>query len=135
MSGVMGSTSVSLTLSVDNELDINKLAEELAEIYRGKGFTVNVIKFKSDSCSIVFDKGVGGINNLLGLGLGIKANLTLRNGMLMVSYSDADWTGKIVGILVGWFLCLVPFITAIIGAFKQMGLPKEINNNITMLSH
>lgn len=124
-----------LVLNVDENLDINNLAEELADLYRGKGFSVNVINMKNGACSLVFDKGTGGINMLLGLGLGIKATMTVKNGMLNVAYSDGDWTGKIIGLVAGWFLCLVPAITAVIGCFKQMSLPKDINNDITMLAN
>ncbi len=123
-----------LMLNVDDNFDVNNLAEQLADTYRGKGFTVNVLKMKNGACSLVLDKGVGGINMLLGLGLGVKVTLTAKNGMLNVNYSDADWTGKIIGLAVGWFLCLIPFITAIIGSFKQLNLTKEISNDITMLA-
>lgn len=122
-----------LVLNVDKELDVNHLAEELAETYRGQGFTVTVLKLKDDSCSLVFDKATGGINNLLGMGLGIKATMILKNGILNVTYSDADWTGKIIGLTAGWFVCLIPGITAAIGALKQMKLPQEISTNITAL--
>ncbi len=122
-----------LMINVDEDLDLGNLAEEIADTYRGKGFTVTVAKLKNGACTLVFDKGTGGINMLLGMGIGIKATMTAKNGMLNVNYSDAEWTGKIIGLIAGWFLCMVPFVTAIIGSVKQMGIAKEINNDITML--
>lgn len=71
---------------------------------------------------------------LLGMGLGIKATISIKGNLLTVIYSDAEWTGKIIGLAVGWFICLVPFITAIIGSVNQNNLPKQINNDITMLA-
>lgn len=122
-----------LMLNVAENFDVNAMAQQLADMYRAQGFTVNVANM-NNSVIMEFDKGVGGINMLLGMDLGIKATMTVNNGTLMVNYSDAAWTGKIVGLVVGWFLCLVPFITAIIGSVKQSEFPKEISSNITMLS-
>ncbi len=121
-----------LMINVAEDTQVEKIAEDLAEMYRAKGFTVMVAKMKN-AVSVTFDKGTGGINMLLGMGLGIKANITVNNGTLMVSYSDGDWTGKIIGCVVGWFLCMVPLVTAIIGSLNQSKLPKEINNDIMML--
>lgn len=121
-----------LMMNVSENFDLNVLAQSLAETYRAKGFTVNVANI-NNSVIIDFDKGVGGINMLLGMDLGIKATLTVNNNTLMVNYSEAAWTGKIIGLCIGWVVCLVPFITAIVGAIKQSKFPKEISNDITML--
>ena len=75
----------------------------------------------------------GGANYLFGLGQGITATLTVQKQTLMVTYSDAEWTGKIIGIAVGWFLCLIPFITGIIGAVRQSKLPDTITADIQCL--
>ncbi len=124
-----------LMINVDESLSITELAEQLAGIYRNKGFSVVVTNLKNGASTLVFDKGVGGINLLLGMGLGITATMTRNNGMLAVIYSDAEWMGKVIGLGVGWFLCLVPFLTAIVGSVKQLGLAKEINKDITMLAN
>ncbi len=123
------------TLMVDapENFDLEKFSAELSETYQAKGFTVQVMKMKN-GVRLKFDKKTGGINMLLGLGLGVTATCTLqRNGNLIVNYSDADWTGKIVGLIVGWFLCFIPVITAIIGCLKQSSLTKDIDNDIIML--
>lgn len=124
-----------LMLNVSEGFDLQKMAEDLKDMYQAKGFTVQVMKMKN-SVRIKFDKKTGGINMLLGLGLGVTATCTVQNGEnLIVNYSDADWTGKIVGLAVGWFLCMVPFITAIFGCVKQSSLTKEIDNDIMSLTN
>lgn len=122
----------SLMVNVPENFNLDAMTQQLAEMYRAKGFTVNVANL-NNSTMIEFDKGVGGINMLLGLDLGIKATFSVNNNTLMVNYSNTAWTGKIIGICIGWFVCLVPFITAIVGAVKQSKFPKEISNDITML--
>ncbi len=121
-----------LMLNVSAETDLNLVAERLAETYRMKGFQVSVANL-NNSVMLTFDKGTGGINTVLGMGLGIKVTLSLKDNVLMVNYSEAEWTSKIIGIAVGWFLCLIPFITGIVGAMNQSKLPKEISNDITMI--
>lgn len=119
-------------LNVKPEFDMDAFANKLADTYRAKGFTVNVVD-TNGSCVITFDKGTGGINTLLGMGLGIKANCMLTNGTLSINFSDAEWTGKIIACAVGWFLCFVPFFTGIYGIVNQSGLPKQIANDATMI--
>lgn len=119
--------------NVKPDFDMDLFANRLADTYRAKGFTVNVANMNG-SCIITFDKGTGGINTLLGMGKGIKATCMLMNDTLNISFSDADWTGKIIACIVGWFLCLVPLITGIIGIVGQIGLPKEISNDATMIA-
>lgn len=119
-------------INVPPNFNLHMFAGQLAEKYRMDGFTVTVADF-NNSVVITFDKNTGGINMLLGLGEGIKATCMVANGVLSINFSDGDWTGKIIGLVVGWFICLVPFITAIIGCVKQSQLPKNIGNDAMML--
>ncbi|MBQ7385393.1 MAG: hypothetical protein IJW04_02675 [Ruminococcus sp.] len=119
--------------NVNPTFDMEVFAAKLADTYRVKGYDVNVANMNG-MCTIAFDKGTGGINMLLGLGEGIKATITKMNDTLMINYSDAEWTGKIIGCVVGWFLCMIPMITAIIGIVKQTSLPKKISNDATMIA-
>ena len=56
------------------------------------------------------------------------------NNTVIISFSDAEWLGKIVGLVVGWFLCMVPFITAIIGTIQQLSLPKAIGDEAILIA-
>ena len=119
-------------INVAPDFNIHAFAAQLAEKYRMEGFNVTVADFNGAQV-ITFDKNTGGINMLLGLGQGIKATCMYQNGVLSINFSDGDWTGKIIGLVVGWFLCLIPFITAIVGCFKQVQLPKDIGNDAMLI--
>lgn len=67
-----------------------------------------------------------GFKNFLGLGLEVKVNLTVMNGTQLSMNAESEWTNKIIAIVVGWFLCLVPFITGIVGAINQSSLPDKV---------
>ena len=123
----------STMFNVADTFDTEMFAEKLADTYRAKGYNVNVVKMNG-IYSLTLDKGIGGINMLFGMGLGIKANITRNNDTVSISYSDAEWTSKIIGLVVGWFFCLIPFITAIIGSVQQLSLPKSISKDAQMIA-
>lgn len=123
-----------LTINVPGNFDLNILASRLRDSFQAQGFAVSVAMFSPNSAKVTFDKNCGGLNMVMGMGLGITANMTLNGNLLCVNYSDGDWIGKIIGIAVGWILCFVPFITAIIGSINQSGFPKKINTEITMIA-
>ncbi len=119
--------------NVGANFDMSDFSEKLADMYRAKGYTVNVA-YMNGTSMLTFDKNTGGINMLLGMGEGIKATCMLSNNTLSINFSDGDWIGKIVGCVVGWFLCFVPVITAVMGIVKQTKLPKSISTDATMLA-
>lgn len=123
----------SVFFNVPPDFNLQMFAGQLAEKYRMEGFNVTVADF-NNSVVLTFDKDTGGINMLLGLGQGIKATCMVVNGALSISFSDGDWTGKIIGLCVGWFVCFIPFITAIVGCVKQTQLPKKIGNDAMMIA-
>lgn len=124
--------SKSFMVNISESFDVNAMAEELTERYQAKGFQVRKVKMKN-GVRLVFGKGCGGINMLLGLGVGITATCAVHGkegDTLSVTFSDGDWTGKIVGFIAGWFLCFIPVITAIVGCIRQSSFPSEIENDI-----
>ena len=119
--------------NVRPDFNMEVFSQRLAEMYRAKGYTVNVAMM--NGCSIItFDKGTGGINVLLGMGEGIKATCTRMGDAVNIGFSDAEWTGKIVGLAIGWLMCFIPFITALIGAAKQLSLPTSIGNDAVLIA-
>lgn len=113
-------------------LDIQDLVGRITQMYQAKGFAVMAMPVGAGA-SIDFRKDDSGIKKYIGLALGIKANIMPQDGNLIVNFTDAEWTGKIVGLAVGWVFCLIPFITAIVGCVNQSGLPQSIGNDIRML--
>lgn len=121
------------TMSVDENFDVEELANNLAESYQGKGYTARVIKMKN-STRVTIEKGNGGLNKITGLGEGITVNLIKqKNEVLAVSFCDEEWTSKIVGGAIGLFVCWILCGTAIVGALRQSSLSKNIENDIYML--
>lgn len=119
--------------NVAPDFNLQMFARQLAEKYRMEGFTVTVAEFNNVAV-LTFDKETGGINMLFGLGLGIKATCTVLNGVLTIVFSDAEWTGKIIGLCVGAYVCFIPLITAIVGCVKQSQLPKNIGNDAVIIA-
>ena len=108
-----------LMLNIPPNFDLNQMTTRVKDQFMSQGFSVSAAMVSKNSSRIVLDKGCGGINMLLGMGQGITATCTINGNCLYVNYSDGDWTGKIIGLAVGWLLCLIPFITAIIGCCTQ----------------
>ena len=114
--------------------NLQETVAKITQMYQAKGFTVNAIPLEAGA-SIDFRKDDSGIKKYVGLALGIKANIIVQGGNVIVNYTDAEWTGKIIGLAVGWIFCLVPFICAIIGCVNQSGFPKSIGNDIQMVAN
>lgn len=119
-------------LNVNPDFEMGKFVNQLANIYQSKGYTVDVAAIGANPV-ITISKGVGGINTILGLGQSIRVNCVLNGNSLNVSYSDAEWTSKIIGLAIGWIVCFIPLITAIVGAIGQYQLPDNISNDIRLI--
>lgn len=119
-------------LNVSPEFNMEAFSEQLANLYRARGYVVTVANMNGNAI-ISFEKNIGGINTVIGLGEGVKANCMVNNGVLNITFTDAEWTSKIIGAVIGWFLCLIPLITAIIGVVRQTSLPKNIENDVRMM--
>lgn len=123
----------SLIINVNPSFDLDVFTEQLANLYRSKGY--NVVPASTPmGTTLLVEKGIGGINTVLGLGESVRVNCAYNNGVLTVNYTDAEWTSKIIGAVVGWFVCLIPLITAVVGAFHQIQLPKNISSDATTIA-
>jgi hypothetical protein len=115
------------------DFDMSALVQSIKQTYQAKGFTVSAMKI-GNGISIKFSKNADGITKFIGMAQEVTANLTLTDGnTLYVNFTDAEWTGKIVGFIIGWFLCFIPIIFAVMGCIKQIELPKQISTDIQML--
>ena len=113
--------------------NMDEMIQQITQMYQAKGFTVMVMSMGTGA-SIDFRKNDGGITKYIGLALGVKANIMVQNGNMIINFSDAEWTGKIVALVVGWVFCLIPFITGLIGSLQQLELPTSIGNDIQLIA-
>ncbi len=120
-------------VNISEGFDIDRFAEEVVRQYQAKGFKVTALKM-GETVKLTFDKGLGGINTVLGLGVGISANCMVNGNTLNVNFTEAEWTSKIIGCVLGWFVCLIPFITGIIGVTRQLQVPKDLTNDMQMIA-
>lgn len=121
--------------NVPEGFDLADFADQVAAKYQMQGFTANVIKMKK-SVKLKLSKNCGGINTITGMGQAITADMTLsgkESDTLTVSFSDGDWTSKIIACSVGWVLCLIPGILGIVGIVHQLNLPKELESDMQMM--
>ena len=122
-------------VAIRPDFNMNDLVNRLTQLYRQKGFEVTPMQI-GNGISIQLSKDNSGIKKFVGLALGVTVNITVNESAnaLYLTFTDAEWTGKIVGLAVGWFLCLIPFCIAIYGCVKQSEFPNEITNDIRMLT-
>ncbi len=120
-------------ISVNPDFKLNDMVEKLIQTYQGKGFSV-VANSVGNGVVIDFRKDDDGIKKYVGLAQGINANITPNNNTLTINFTDAEWAGKIVGFIIGWFLCWIPWIPVAIGGYNQMQLPTKIVNDIQMIA-
>ena len=122
-----------LMLPVNPNFNLPAFVQQLSDTYRSKGYTTNIMDM-GGNFSIVIEKDTTGIQNLLGLSEHICVNCIFNGNTLNLNYTDEQWTGKIIALAVGWFVCCVPFITGIIGCVRQYSLPTNINNDAKMIA-
>ncbi len=121
--------SVNKLLPIGPGADLATIVNGTCQNLQTQGFNVVPAMMGPGSAMITVQKNRDGFQNFLGLGIECRATLTLNGSSLNVNI-DSEWTNKIVAIVVGWFLCLVPFITGIIGCVNQSGLPGKIETAI-----
>lgn len=118
-------------IQVDENFDLAALVEKLKQTYQAKGFNVSALK-AGNGVSITFSKDDEGIKKFVGMAQVITANISMNDRTMLINFTDAEWMGKIVGFLIGWFLCWIPWIFVGMGGYKQMELPKTIVKDIQM---
>lgn len=117
-------------ISVPEYFYISELKNELVNKYEKEGYNVDVLDESVSSFSVKIEKDMGGFLQYLGLAKAITVNVEIEGEKIVVDFVNPEWTGKIVALVVGFCLLLVPFITGIIGTIEQTNFPKEIGDNI-----
>lgn len=93
---------------------------------QAQGYEVSANVMNEKTASILVTKDNEGFKNLLGLGSECSVNLTVLSENQLTVTIDSKWTNQIIAIAVGWFFCLVPFFTGIVGSINLNGLPQKI---------
>ena len=109
---------------------LSELKDKLVDRYEADGYRVDVLDESASSFSVKIEKDMGSFVQYLGLAKSITVETVLEGDKLAVDFVNPEWTGKIIAGVVGLFVILIPFITAIIGAIEQMNFPKQIGDDI-----
>lgn len=126
--------SANRIIPINPGTDLNVIINQASQNLTTQGFTVQAHLLNQSSASMTVSKDRDGFKSFIGLGIECRVNIALMNaGQLSVTI-DSEWTNKIIALVIGWFLCLIPFITGIVGCINQSGLPEKIFNAITAAS-
>ncbi len=106
--------------------NLNTVLAGAQQMLAAQGYEVIVQAYNPNSAMLTVRKNRDGFQNIIGLGLESRANIALISENMLNVNIEHEWTNKIVAIAVGWFCCLVPFITGIVGAVNQNGLSEVI---------
>ena len=124
-----------IKISVPENFDLAKFAKQISKTCEREGYTTT---FYDDDCKTFFslkiEKDMGGFLQWIGLGQSITLNAELEGTKLVVHYTNAEWTSKIIALAIGWLIIWIPFVTGLIGTFKQMNLPNAINEEVRKIA-
>ncbi|MBP3938383.1 MAG: hypothetical protein IK955_03155 [Clostridia bacterium] len=123
--------STSKMLSVAPGVGINSIVNGACYNLNAQGYNCVPSIMGPTSAMIVVQKDRDGFKNFMGMGVECRVTLTLNGNMLNLNI-ESEWTNKVIAMVVGWFLCLIPFITGIVGAVNQNGLPGKIETAVMM---
>lgn len=118
-----------LAYALPQGFDLPTTVGQLGRVFQLKGYTVRSYPLGAGAC-LELSKHMGGLNTAIGRCEGIKVNFMPGVNLLNVSFSDEQWTDKIVGFVVGWFTCWIPWIFTAIGVYSQSQLPKLVDNEL-----
>ncbi len=125
--------AVQKTFTLNPGADIAAVIDAASQSLSSQGFEVQAQVMSPVAASLVVKKDRDdGLKNFAGLGIECRANISILNGNQLVVNIDHEWTNKIIAIALGWFLCWIVFVTGIVGAINQNGLPEKISNALMM---
>lgn len=114
------------TIAVAANADLYAIIQSTEQQLRGQGFDVQVTPMTQQSAMFSVSKGRDGFENIVGLGVECKVTISMMPNNIVTVNVESEWTNKIIALAVGWFLCLIPFITGIVGSVNQNSLPNKI---------
>lgn len=126
--------AVQKTFALNPGADISEIINAASQALSGQGYEVQAQVMSPAAATMVVKKDRDGFKNFVGLGVECRISISIMNGNQLVVNIDSEWTNKIIAIALGWFLCWIVFITGIVGAVNQSGLPEKAANAIMMAS-
>ncbi len=115
-------------ITCPDTIDLNLLGEKVGEILRIQHFETELYPIGANSVLLRIRRDRTGLKNLIGLGLESRATLIHDGGDTLSVAIENEWVNKIIALAVGWFFCLIPFITGIIGCISQGDMPAKITS-------
>ncbi len=122
--------AVQKTFALNPGTNISALVDAAAQLLMGQGYEVQAQVMSPAAATMVVKKDRDGFKDFVGLGIECRINLNIMNETQLVVNIDSEWTNKIIAIALGWFLCWIVFVTGIVGAINQNGLPEKVSNAI-----
>lgn len=114
------------TFMVSENTNLVMMLQMVEQQLRGQGFDVNVIMMNPNCATVTVGKDRSGIQNVIGLGIECRATISMMPNNAVTVNIDSEWSNKIIAMAVGWFVCLIPFITGIVGCVNQNSLPDKV---------
>lgn len=118
-----------------DSLNIERLASDLEQFYRGQGYMVQHIG-NNDQMMVQLKKG-GDFEAIIGMQSALTVTIQRNSGGITVALSQQKWVDKaavgVVGVAVPVLWPLL--ITAGVGAVRQVGLANQIMTVIDGLVH
>lgn len=118
-------------INVPEGFDMGVFARKMTDAYQAKGYAVQP-SVTENTAVLILSKDLGGINTVLGMGEGVTINCTVIEGRMTINFVNEEWTSKIIACAIGWICCFIPFITGLIGVYRQVTLPNTIGADATM---
>lgn len=122
----------SIAFPIGATFDLQTVVGQLGRSFQMKGYTIRSYPLGAGACLEV-SRHQGGLNTCVGRCEGLKINFMPRGNMLNVYFSDEQWTDKVIGFVIGWFTCWIPWIFTGIGLYNQMQLPKIAENELRII--
>lgn len=123
-------TPISFALTPD--FDLQSVVGQLGVMFQRKGYHVRSYPLGAGAC-LELAKNKGGLNAVIGRCEGLKVHFMPGATMLNVSFSEEEWTDKVIAFVVGWFSCGITWITGLVGLYNQSRLPKEVESGLRLI--
>lgn len=124
--------SIAKTFPISSDVSLAAVVESAKQTLTAQGFEVAAQVLNENAASMTVAKDADGLKNIIGLGVESTVSISVLNGNTLSVNIEDQWTNKIIAIAVGFFLCLIPVVTGIIGCSNQSGMKNKISNAIML---